>query len=129
MMPAIVSPILIAASLGEWVEANWFSIIQLLIIVIGGIAALIRMQANIDILSRRVAELDEQIEHTLKLVERNRDRIDGHTADAERHVNHLHMRAIESRIDKIDARFEKIEAAMTAGFREMQAMLNSLLKR
>lgn len=129
MMPAIVSPIIFAASLGEWVELNWFSIVQLLIIIIGGVAAVIRMQANIDMITRRIAELDEQIGHTVQLVERNRDRIDGHTADAERHVNHLHMRAIESRIDKIDARFEKIEAAMSAGFREMQAMLNSLLKR
>lgn len=123
------TPIILAASLGEWFEANLFAIIQLLIIVIGGVSALVRMQVNIDSLARKISELDEQIEHTIQLVERNRDRIDGHTADSERHVNHLHMRAIESRIDKIDARFEKIENAMNTGFHEMQSMLNSLLKR
>lgn len=123
------TPIILVASLGEWFEANLFAIIQLLIIVIGGVSALVRMQVNIESLARKISELDEQIEHTIQLVERNRDRIDGHTADSERHVNHLHMRAIESRIDKIDARFEKIENAMNTGFREMQSMLNSLLKR
>jgi hypothetical protein len=52
-----------------------------------------------------------------------------HTTDQDRHVNLLHMRSMESRIDKIDSRMDKLEVTMSNGFEKTLSRIDRLLGR
>lgn len=129
MLPENISLTLFYAGFGEWVESNIFSIIQMLMLIIGGIITFVRLQARMELLMDRLKEISEEIETIQCDAKRQREKTDNHIADSDRHVNHLHMKAIESRMDKIEARFERVENSITQGFNNLNAMLSTLLKR
>lgn len=113
---------LIFLTLGEWIEANIGTLITLAGFAVTGLIAFIRLQSQVSHHDKRMDSMD-------KLHDEHERDIRNHTGDSEKHVNHLHMRAMEHRIDKIDSRMDKMEITMTNGFDKTMSRLDVLLKR
>ncbi len=109
-------------TLGEWVEQNLFSIISLLISVIGLIVWLVRLEGRVNTVCKEVEDMEKTV------VEQGKD-VRIHTTDSDRHVNHLHMRAMEKRIDQIDNRIDKMEVTMSQGFEKTLSRIDTLIRR
>ena len=103
---------------GEWLGNN----VAIVPIAIGLVVYIIRMEGAVRRLTERLEDMEEN--HT----EHSKD-LRQHTTDSERHVNHLHMRAMERRIDQIDSRMDKMETTMSQGFEKTLSRIDTLIRR
>lgn len=113
---------LIFITLGEWIEANMFSIISMLITAVGLIVWLVRLEGVVKRLCDQVDDMEQEQIETVKDIHH-------HLADGDRHVNHLHIKGMERRIDQIDSRMDKMETTMSQGFHQTISRIDALLRR
>lgn len=110
------------ATLGEWIEANIGTILAALGLGLSGLIFAIRLEGRVNRVCERVDAMEKEQD------EQGRD-MKIHTTDAEKHVNQLHMRGMEKRIDKIDARMDQFEITMSQGFEKTLSRIDTLLGR
>lgn len=96
----IISTILLA-SFGEWIEANLFSIVSLLLIAIGAIIWLIRLESSVKQVCEKMDELED-------CIEQNSVDFNAHTKDTNAHVNHLYMQSLKERLIKLESAVESV---------------------
>ena len=120
-------------TLGEWIENNLFSILSLLITIISLIVWLVRLEGRLNITSKEVEDMRDTLaahDHDMRL----------HVTDADRHVNHMHLRGMEQRINQVDHRIDKMETTMSGrmdkiettvaqGFEKTMNRLDTLIRR
>ena len=116
------SSLFFLTTFGEWIEQNIFSLVSLLITMVGLIIWLVRLEGRVNANSKGM----ENMEKTM--AEQDKD-LRVHTTDNDRHVNHLHMRAMEKRIDQIDNRMDKMEVTMSQGFEKTLSRIDTLIRR
>lgn len=95
----MISSIIFMASFGEWIEANLFSIISLLVIALGAVIWLIRLEGSVKQVCEKMTELEECIEN-------NSVDFNAHAKDQNAHVNQLYMQTLKERLQKIESQVE-----------------------
>lgn len=117
------------ATLGEFLEANMFSISSLILVAIGGIIWSVRLEGRVNTMSEKLAKQAETIKEFEADLEVACKDCRTHAADSDKHVNHLHMRSMERRLDTVDSRIDKMEITMTNGFEKTMNRLDTLIRR
>lgn len=93
--------------MGEFISENIFNFITLILIAVGGMASFVKLQSSVSHLGEKVDRLDGKVcnfEGELKTIEKEMIKHDG---DDEKHVNHLFMRSLENKIDRIEEKLDK----------------------
>ncbi|HNU07133.1 MAG TPA: hypothetical protein PKO33_05150 [Pyrinomonadaceae bacterium] len=81
---------------------DWMALAGFVVVAAGG---LLGFGGLITALRRVIEDVDDLKDHH----DKTRDALASHTADGERHVNHLHMRAIEQRMERLETGQQRIE--------------------
>jgi hypothetical protein len=114
--------LILAATVGEWLEAN----IIALLVFIGSLIAIIfkigRNTAKIDEMYEEMGEMEDTYKVSSRLLA-------DHIADADKHVNHLYMQTVKERITKLDDRMDKMETTMSNGFEKMGNKLDGIARK
>lgn len=93
---------LLLLQLGTWIETNMFSLLSLVIVALGAVVWLIRLESSVNNLLSKMSDIESALEAT------SLD-FTSHTGDTDKHVNKLYLASLVASIDKLANKVEKLE--------------------
>lgn len=110
-----------------WLEQHALTIIAIALtglttVLIPAFISLIRLGARVE----KVEEIQLKMEEG---VNKMSEHLSHHTGDAEMHVNHLHMKAIDDKLKDGRAQMDKLENSVVSGFRDTLSRIDRLTDR
>jgi hypothetical protein len=112
---------ILLTGLGDWIDTNLGVVLVLIGQVIGMAVAIAVLRFQVNMNKTRIDEHDDELDRIVQRQDKHREDYKSHLADANMHVNHLHMRSVEKRIDSL-------ENTMNNGNREILSKIDGLAK-
>ena len=110
-----------AATQRGWFESNVAWIISLAVLTGSGIIWAVRQEGRLNQVMAQLEKMDKDQSGLLQA-------FNDHVRDTDMHVNHLYMRGMEQKIDKLETSVEKLQGTMDK-FDQSFAKMDELLRK